>query len=117
MDAQSVVESIARYHISLGWPGIGYSFFISKEGTIFQTHDLETMSYNVASRNQECLGICLEGDFSNRAPRPTQWASAKRLIQWLLGNDLPGREVVGHRDIALPSSPTACPGRLMEYWP
>lgn len=118
VEVNSSAKDIALYDIGFhSWPGCSYTFVVRWDGTIEQAWDLDVMCYNVAGQNDVCLGICCPGDYTNRAPRPAQWNSAKRLINWLLATDLPGREVIGHRDIALPSSPTSCPGRLMEYWP
>ena len=111
----SSAADIARYHISLGWPGCGYHFVVRWNGHIEWAQGLEVMSYNVARRNHEVVGICLPGNYTTRPGRAIQCSAARALIAWLLANSLPGRSVVGHKQIALASSPTACPGRLMEW--
>jgi len=74
------------------------------------------MSYNVASRNREVLGICLPGDYTHKIPRQRQLEAAIDLVRWLLMEKLPGREIVGHRDIALPGFETGCPGNQWPLW-
>ena len=112
----SSAEQIARYHIGLGWPGCGYHFVVRWDGTIEQANDLAYMSYNVASRNREVAGICLPGDYTHKIPRQLQLEAAIKLVKWLLKASLPGRKVVGHRDIALPGHETECPGNQWPIW-
>lgn len=100
----------ANYHINThGWPGIGYHFVIQKDGTIYQTNALETISYNVESYNTGTLGICLTGDYTvEKVPQ----AQMESLI-WLL-KDLSGS--LGAKPI-LPHSAfkaTKCPGDQID---
>jgi len=118
-DADSHPYDVAVYHIEHNdWPGHGYHYQILKDGTIFQTNYLQTMCYNVAGRNHEVIGILINGKFlpfGENTPTKAQIKSANQLIKYL-SSLLPNKvEVVGHKDIALPSSPTTCPGNLMEY--
>jgi N-acetyl-anhydromuramyl-L-alanine amidase AmpD len=74
--------------------------------------------------NQECIGILLlNGDFSEgREPTEAQIITARRFVQWiklqLVGVSIlpPLPVVVGHKEIALPSSPTTCPGSTWDNW-
>ncbi len=77
--------------------------------------DMRQVRYNVASRNREVVGICLTGDFSATWPSTLQLAAASELVEYLLGI-LPGRQVVGHRDIALAAYATSCPGDTWTDW-
>ncbi len=108
-------QSIAVYHTrSQGWPGIGYHYVIDYDGSTYQCNDLGTMSYNVASRNRECVGICLIGDFTNRPPSQKQIRAARALTDWLATQV--DAQVVGHREVALPAYATACPGNAWPGW-
>ena len=113
VDVDSSSEEIARYHIGLGWATIGYTYVARWDGTIEQALDLETQGNNVARRNPECLGICCPGDYTMRPGRLAQVNAKDALVAWLLAGPLPGRSVVGHRQIALPGYGTACPGILI----
>ena len=116
VDVDSSPEAVARYHIeTLGWPGVGYTWLISWDGTIYMTNWPETMCYNVSQRNHEVMGILLVGDYSDRWPRPAQLSSA-RILTKALGIALPDTELKGHYEVALPTSPTACPGRRFPEW-
>ncbi len=101
-------ELIARYHIEhWDWPGIGYHFLVSGDGTIYQTNELETVSHHAASVNPVGVGICFLGDFTEEVPSSEQlWAGA-HLVAWLLqelGLDLDAAR--GHREFMQ----TSCPG-------
>jgi N-acetyl-anhydromuramyl-L-alanine amidase AmpD len=106
-------EEIAQYHIDHeNFPGIGYTFVIRQAGDTYQTQDLHAKSYHVASRNTECLGICLVGDFTQHHPTEKQIQATKALIIYL-HSIIPKAQVTGHRFIALPEYPTACPGDML----
>ncbi|MED4206603.1 peptidoglycan-binding protein [Neobacillus mesonae] len=71
--AGSTAEAFARYHISLGWPGCGYTFVIEpkhvvetkngKRARIVYCHDIDRRTYHVGDSNQFSLGICVAGDY------------------------------------------------------
>lgn len=120
------VERIAHYHVFGAdsrkdpWPGIGYHYVISADGSIYQTQKHETHSYHVGAANGYSLGVSLIGRFLrtgyDRKPQPAadqlptqaQMDSTARLVAWLLQElQLDGSQhVVGHKEL----SATACPG-------
>lgn len=105
-DDNGTPESIARWHVEgNGWPGIGYTFVIDKEGTPYQCHDLDTLCFNVAKQNTKTLGICLIGKYDKDTPPAPQVDTLRWLIA-LLKNVLTAELVVGHRDRVA----TTCPG-------
>lgn len=100
-------ESIAKYHVSHNkWPGIGYHFLIDNTGQIFQTNDIDVISYNVSNQNTKSLGICLIGNFENENPSDAQIESLKWLLTAVRASvgELP---LYGHKD----RDATLCPGK------
>ncbi len=101
-------DKIAIYHVEhWDWPGIGYHFLVAGNGTIFQTNEIETMSYHAASVNPIGVGICFLGNFTEEVPSEEQLVAGAHLVAWLLqelGLDL--EAVKGHREFM----ETACPG-------
>jgi len=96
----------ARFHISKGWPGIGYHFVIDPSGKIWQTNALQTASYHVKNNNTPSVGICLSGDL-NKDPMTAQQKKALKGLIRRLKKSLPGPLSVGaHRDFVN----TDCPG-------
>ena len=57
------VYDTARYHVdNRGWAGIGYHYFIIKDGSIFQTQPDYIISNHASSYNATSLGIVITGD-------------------------------------------------------
>ncbi|MCX8001714.1 MAG: N-acetylmuramoyl-L-alanine amidase [Anoxybacillus mongoliensis] len=91
--------AFANYHVSKGWPGIGYHFVIEQDGTIHFCNDLETISYHVGNHNSYCIGICLTGDFRTQQPTNEQKQSLKALYKTLV-SILPNyKDVKGHNEL------------------
>jgi len=107
---------IANYHVNtLEWPGIGYSFFISADGTVYQTNYLETMSYGVFNQNRRSISTCLGGYFTEgRQPTNAQLKS----FNWLHNTWLPsqlGRSLPLHGHKEMPGQSTMCPGNSWDW--
>ena len=113
VDVDSSAESITAYHVQTrGWPGIGYHFVVHWDGSIEYTMDMSLISYHVTSRNADCVGVCLPGNWSLRQPPDAQLAAARTLVanvQYALGWFI---TIVGHRDLAQ----TQCPGDTWGQW-
>lgn len=74
----------AQHHIEENdWPGIGYHFVIQKDGTIFQTNELTTLSYHATNCNSQGIGICLTGNFNVEHPNSEQINQLVSLIKYL----------------------------------
>ena len=105
--AKETVEQIHNFHINNnGWAGIGYHFYIRKDGTIYKGRDEKYAGAHCENYNSVSLGICLEGNFEIEKPTDNQLKSLSELLQHLkqkYGNV----QVVGHRDL----NATACPGK------
>lgn len=113
-------QDLANYHINNnGWGGIGYHFLIAKDGTVFYVGDISTARANVANLNEQVLGICVIGNFTQgRSPTNEQIDSCHKLCDFFINNypDLSNvtswDKVRGHKE--LPGQSTACPG---DNWP
>lgn len=103
-------QAFANHHVNTnGWPGIGYHFVIQPDGQVYQTNDLNTISYHVKNNNTKSIGICMTGNFDvgDSAPTQAQYSSLVSLLADLksdLGTHL---NIVGHRDLQV----KACPGK------
>ena len=105
--AKETVEQIHNFHINNnGWAGIGYHFYIRKDGTVYKGRDEKYAGAHCVDYNSISLGICLEDNFEIEKPTDSQLKSLSELLQHLkqkYGNV----QVVGHRDL----NATACPGK------
>lgn len=100
------IEETHNYHVRTnGWVGIGYNFFIEKDGTICEARGFN-IGAGASGYNKDSLHICFAGDFETQEPTPEQIKSGKWLVSYLLTLCSNGTEVVGHKDIGK----TACPG-------
>lgn len=105
-------QQIARWHVNnRDWPGIAYHFYIRRDGKIYQTHYMETISYHAHSpANERSVAVCLEGDFRRDKQRPSQnqleaLSSTLSYIRKTLPQTL---NVIPHK--AAPNNSTECPG-------
>lgn len=101
------ISSMAQFHTEVrGWPGLAYHFAIGWDGTVYQCHDLSTISYHSAGYNQRTLGIVLIGNYQDRQMTEEMKGSLVELTSYLHDQyDL--KYMWLHRD----TKSTACPGQ------
>lgn len=96
---QGSSEAFARYHVGHnGWPGIGYTYVILKDGTIDFCNDIDVKSAHVGNFNNKSIGICLVGDFRKENPTKEQLQAAADLCMMLLDVAENIKEIKGHLD-------------------
>lgn len=102
-------DDVHRDHLANGWAGIGYNFFVSKDGKIYRGRGELQIGAHTEGYNTAGMGICAEGDFTREHMSEIQKQAIINLIKYLIGKygKLP---VKGHRDF----DATACPG---TYYP
>ena len=91
-------------HRRRGFNGVGYHFYIRKNGDIKSTRPLERIGAHSRGFNRESIGICYEGGLdAHGCPAdtrtPEQRAALKLLVHQLL-ETFPGSRVCGHRDLS-----------------
>lgn len=99
------IESIHQQHLNKGWAGIGYHYYIRKDGTIYQGRPIEYVGAHCPNNNSKSIGICFEGDFRKVQPTKEQLQSCKELVQTLRLNIPSIKRVLNHNDLYA----TACP--------
>ena len=99
-------ESIHESHKKKGWGGIGYHYYIRKDGTIYSGRPETAEGAHTKGKNKESIGICLEGNFEEDRLSLEQLESLYELSVYIgLKYDI--YEIVGHRD----QWNTLCPGK------
>ena len=103
-------EKIAAYLVEKRqWPGIGYHFYITSDGTIYRTNSLETVCYFAGSNVQyNPLGVCIcfAGDFTAEVPTTAQLSSGGKLLASLMQElRLPMESIKGHKEFVVTQSP------------
>ncbi|BEG98365.1 N-acetylmuramoyl-L-alanine amidase [Bacteroides sedimenti] len=95
---------LERSHRKQGFNGIGYHFYIRKDGFIASTRPVEKPGAHARGHNANSIGICYEGGL-NAAGKPadtrTMWQKRSlRALVNVLHMDYPHSRVVGHRDLS-----------------
>ena len=105
------VQSIHRIHLSNGWSGIGYHFYVRKDGSIYTGRPIDTVGAHCTGFNSQSVGVCFEGDYEKESTMPqTQVSAGAELISYLM-QLYPGAEIKAHRDFMA----TSCPGKNFPF--
>lgn len=108
-DELAHIRAIDAQHRANGWGGFGYQGIVFPSGRVYVVGRGHGARAHVADRNHELEGLAMAGDFSTAAPPlgiilgAGRWVFAKFKQRGFLS-------VMGHRQAALASDPTACPG-------
>lgn len=102
---QMTVEQIHNIHLKNGWAGIGYHYYIRKDGTVYEGRPIEYIGGHCLGQNSISVGIALEGDFRYEQPTDKQIQSAKETIKKIIKIYPTIKQVYNHKDLY----PTACP--------
>lgn len=104
------VNTVHRWHLGNGWSGIGYHFFIRKDGSIYRGRPENKVGAHASGANSNSIGICFEGDFESESMGETQKNAGKELVAYLKGK-YGISTVLRHRDVGS----TSCPGRNFPF--
>lgn len=100
------VESIHAQHLSQGWTGIGYHFYVRKDGTVYVGRPIDVIGAHATGFNNNSIGICFEGNFDSEVMSQVQLQAGRELVAYVR-NKYPNADVKGHGDYMT----TACPGK------
>ena len=100
-------QRIAEYQVrEQDRPGIPYHYFLSADGTIYQTNRLETETGGADPGQQERVLVCFAGDFAEAIPTVAQLQAGGQLCAWLLARfGLPTDRIVGLSELEETQSP------------
>ena len=105
------VETIHNYHKNTnGWAGIGYHFYVRKDGSIYKGRDVEFVGAHASGSNSDSIGICFEGNFNEETMNDAQKQAGKELVAYLK-NKYNINTVQAHRDVCA----TSCPGDKFPF--
>ena len=96
------VEDIDRWHKAQGWSGIGYHWYVDRDGHIFPGRSEREAGAHVIGYNHSSIGICYEGGLDEQGNSadtrtPAQKAALLLIIKYLK-QSYPNAIVLGHRD-------------------
>lgn len=104
------VQSIHKQHINQGYTGIGYHFYIRKDGSIYTGRPINTIGAHCKGANSYSVGVCFEGNFETETMSTAQIKAGQFIISHIK-KIYPTVKVVGHRDLMA----TACPGKRFPF--
>lgn len=88
---------VDSWHKGNGWSGIGYHFFVRKDGSIYRGRPIDTVGAQVSGHNSDTLGICAEGNYMTDTMPEVQKKAICQLISYLKSNYYPKAQIVGHK--------------------
>ena len=102
-------EDINNFHKEKGWDGIGYNFYIRKDGSIYNGRGEEAVGAQLKGYNDISIGICLEGNFEIEEPEEGQIEALNNIIYYLICKyDI--KKIKEHKDYG----ETLCPGKNLD---
>lgn len=104
------VEDIHRVHRNNGWAGIGYHFYVRKDGSVYAGRPEWAIGAHASGSNYNSIGICAEGNFENEEMSDAQKNAIRELIAYLK-DKYNITTVQRHRDVGK----TACPGKNYPF--
>jgi N-acetylmuramoyl-L-alanine amidase len=99
-------EDINEYHKERGFIGIGYHYYIRKDGFIYKGRDEDSTGAHTKGENTNSIGICLEGNFEIESITDEQRESLINLAIYIISK-YEIKDMRGHRLYA----ETLCPGK------
>lgn len=104
------VQDVHRWHKNNGWAGIGYHFFVRKDGSVYRGRPEGTVGAHASGSNSDSIGICFEGTYMTETMPTAQKAAGKELVAYLKNKYGIGI-VQRHCDVCA----TSCPGTNFPF--
>ena len=84
VQTEQSVEVIHNYHKnSLNYAGIGYHFYVRKDGQVYRGRPEDAVGAHAYGSNSDSIGICAEGNFDKEIMSVEQRDSIIKLVKYL----------------------------------
>ena len=103
-------DDIHRWHLANGWAGIGYHFFVRKDGSIYRGRPENDIGSHVKGSNSDSIGICFEGSYMTETMSQIQINAGRELVVYLK-KKYGISKVQKHKDVCS----TNCPGTNFPF--
>ena len=100
------IYDIHQWHLSRGWAGCAYHFFVTKDGKVYRGRPEWAVGSHCKGHNTYTLGVCAEGDYMKETMPTAQKIAIIELCIYLCAK-YGITDVRGHKEV--PYS-TDCPG-------
>lgn len=104
------VEEVNRWHLERGWTGIGYHFYVRKDGKVYRGRPEWAVGAHAQGHNGRAIGICCEGAYMTETMPAAQLAALKTLIREEM-HKYPNAKLLRHKDV----NETDCPGKNFPW--
>lgn len=103
--SRCTADQIHEWHLKRGWCGIGYHFFVTKDGIIYRGRPEDVIGSHAKGANADSIGICAEGKYMTETMPNAQKEVLIELVAYL--KEKYNIELVQrHKDVTA----TDCPG-------
>ena len=104
------IMSIHTQHTNQNFGGVGYHYYVRKDGSIFRGRPERAIGAHCSNHNSNSVGICFEGNFETEIMCEDQKKAGAELVKYL--KDIyKSATLVRHKDMKA----TACPGKNFPY--
>lgn len=103
-------DDIHSWHLARGWAGIGYHFYVRKDGSIYRGRPENKLGAHASGANNDSIGICFEGAYMKETMPTAQLNAGKELVAYLK-NKYGITKVQRHKDVCA----TDCPGTNFPF--
>lgn len=111
MAGNGSADDIHRIHLGNGWTGIGYHFYVRKDGSIYRGRPIDTVGAQCSNYNSISIGVCFEGNYETESVMPDAQKKAGQEIVAYLKEMYPSAYVKQHKNF----NSTACPGKNFPF--
>ena len=105
------VASMHSLHVNNGWIGIGYHFYVRKNGSVYRGRPIDTVGAHTTSYNSVSVGVCFEGNFDKETEMSKEQIKAGQALIAYLKKLYPSAEIKRHKDF----NATSCPGKNFPF--
>lgn len=107
-------SQVDAWHKAKGWDGIGYNWFIEKDGKLKRGRDESKVGAHTIGYNEQSIGICLAGNFDATMPTEAQKLTLAGLLKEKMTQySIPIQNIVPHRKFA---NKTCYGNKLSDTW-
>lgn len=108
--SKCTAQQIHRWHLANGWVGIGYHFFVRKDGSVYRGRPETVVGAHAGNNNYDSIGICFEGNFDREEMPAAQKQAGMDLVAYLK-QKYGISTVQRHSDV----NATGCPGKNFPF--
>ncbi|WNX85808.1 peptidoglycan recognition family protein [Agathobaculum sp. NTUH-O15-33] len=108
--SSATVWDINSWHLDRGFNGIGYHYYVRKDGSIYRGRSEWAIGAHAIGANDWSIGVCCEGAYMTETMPAVQLSALKALLRDIMARN--GRlSLVRHKDV----SETDCPGSKFPW--